>query len=398
MKLLHVINSMDPAMGGPCQGIRNVIQESERLGIYREVACLDDPSSDYLGKDSFRIHALGPKVGRWQYGSRLIPWMKENLDRFDAVIINGLWLYPSYGAWKAIKMYKKTGNKDLKIFVMPHGMLDPYFQKASSRKLKAIRNWFYWEFLEKNVVNDADCLLFTCEEELRLAKDTFDSYHPKNTKNVGYGIEEPPAFSKTMAAAFYTKCAEVKNKPYFLFLSRINYKKGIDLLIKSYSVVLNEYASKGKEIPKLVIAGPGLDTAYGEKMINLVAEDPGLKGQVFFTGMLSGPAKWGAFYGCEAFVLPSHQENFGIALVEALACSKPVLTTQQVNIWREIADGDAGFIAEDTLEGTRQLLEKFLALDGPEKQRMETNARSTFENNFSIKNSVRRFTDVITAF
>ncbi|WP_080059910.1 glycosyltransferase [Spirosoma aerolatum] len=398
MKLLHVINSMDPAMGGPCQGIRNVIEESERLGIFREVACLDDPSADYLGKDSFRIHALGPKVGRWQYGSRLIPWLKENLDRFDAVIINGLWLYPSYGAWKAIKSYKKSTNKELKTFVMPHGMLDPYFQKASSRKLKAIRNWFYWEFLEKNVVNDADCLLFTCEEELRLARDTFNSYQPKNTKNVGYGIEEPPAFSDSMAAAFYNKCPEVKNKPYLLFLSRINYKKGIDLLIKSYSAMVDEYSSKKKDIPKLVIAGPGLDTAYGEKMMNLVSEDVRLKGQVFFPGMLSGAAKWGAFYGCEAFVLPSHQENFGIALVEALACSKPVLTTNQVNIWREIAEGIAGFIDEDTLQGTQQLLSNFLALDDLARRAMGRNARSTFEKNFSIKNSVRRFTDVITAF
>ncbi|MBN8820847.1 MAG: glycosyltransferase [Spirosoma sp.] len=372
MKLLHVINSMDPAMGGPCQGIRNVIEESERLGIYREVACLDDPSADYLGKDSFRIHALGPKVG--------------------------LWLYPSYGAWKAIKSYKKTSSKELKIFVMPHGMLDPYFQKTSTRKLKAIRNWFYWEFLEKNVVNDADCLLFTCEEELQLARDTFSSYHPKNTKNVGYGIEEPPVFSDSMSAAFYAKCPEVKNKPYLLFLSRINYKKGIDLLIKSYSMVLTDYTSRGKEVPKLVIAGPGLDTAYGEKMLDLVSEHANLKGQVFFPGMLSGPSKWGAFYGCEAFILPSHQENFGIALVEALACRKPVLTTSQVNIWREITEGNAGFIVDDTLDGTKELLEKFLTLDDVTKCNMGLNARSTFEYNFSIKNSVRRFTDVITAF
>jgi glycosyltransferase involved in cell wall biosynthesis len=72
--------------------------------------------------------------------------------------------------------------------------------------------------------------------------------------------------------------------------------------------------------------------------------------------MLSGEAKWGAFYGCEVFVLPSHQENFGLAIVEALACSKPVLISNQVNIWREIQDFNAGIVADDTLEGTINLL------------------------------------------
>jgi glycosyltransferase involved in cell wall biosynthesis len=70
--------------------------------------------------------------------------------------------------------------------------------------------------------------------------------------------------------------------------------------------------------------------------------------------------KWGVLYGCEAFVLPSHQENFGIAVVEALACGKPVLISDQVNIWREIVEDGAGIAEADTEEGVVKLLKKFL--------------------------------------
>jgi hypothetical protein len=76
--------------------------------------------------------------------------------------------------------------------------------------------------------------------------------------------------------------------------------------------------------------------------------------------MLAGDSKWGALYGCEAFVLPSHQENFGIAVVEALACGKPVLISDQVNIWREIVEDGVGMVEGDTEEGVEKLLRRFL--------------------------------------
>jgi glycosyltransferase involved in cell wall biosynthesis len=77
--------------------------------------------------------------------------------------------------------------------------------------------------------------------------------------------------------------------------------------------------------------------------------------------MLEGDAKWGALHGCEAFVLPSHQENFGIAVVEALGCGRPVLISDKVNIWREISENGAGLVEEDSVEGTARLLARFAA-------------------------------------
>lgn len=376
---------MDPSHGGPCQGIRNTIPALEKLGAHNEVVTLDDPFASFLHRDTFKIHALGPATGPWQYGSQLVPWLHQNLGNFDVVIVHGLWLYYSQAAVKAVNEFRRReNNTHLRLYVMPHGMLDPYFQRAPDRKIKAIRNWIYWKVIERNVINNADGILFTCEAELLLAREPFRPYHPKSELNVGYGIEAPPAFVPEMAESFLEKCPTVRDRPYILFLSRIHEKKGVDLLIKSYA---REFTNNS---PLLVIAGPGLDSPYGEKLQQILEENPQIKNSILFPGMLSGDAKWGAFYGCDAFVLPSHQENFGIAVVEALACSKPVMISNQVNIWREIETGGAGLVADNTLDGTSTLLKRWNALSTTDKRQMGNQARQVFEKLYAIDPAARR--------
>nr|WP_294941969.1 glycosyltransferase [uncultured Mucilaginibacter sp.] len=400
MKLLHIIASMDPASGGPCQGIRNTNPELMHNGISREVVSLDAPDSAFLGMDNFTIHALGPAKGKWQYSAKLRPWLLANMARFDVVIINGLWLYSSYAGWSVKRELEKTAKKTAgisiipKLYVMPHGMLDPYFQRAPDRKLKAIRNWFYWKLIENKVVNDADGLFFTCETELELARLAFSPYKPKKELNVGYGIIAPPPHTPAMDHDFFKKCPEVKGKPFLLFFSRIHKKKGVDILIRSYAEIVNKATEEGQKY-KLVVAGPGLDTSFGKEVQRLLAHYPDLKDNIHFTGMLTGNVKWGALYNCAAFVLPSHQENFGIAVVEALACKKPVLVSYQVNIWKEIESGGGGIIAADTLEGTRELLNKWVGLPATEKAALGKNALNVFKNHFDIELVAKHFIKAI---
>jgi glycosyltransferase involved in cell wall biosynthesis len=304
----------------------------------------------------------------------------ENLSRFDIVVIHGLWLYPSHATGKAVHNYRDSLRLEKlrpKLFVMPHGMLDPYFQRAPERRLKAIRNWFYWKLIESKVINNADGVLFTCEAELLLAREPFRPYHPKRELNVGFGIPEPPRYVPEMRAAFLRQCPQVEDKPYILFLGRIHEKKGIDLLIQAYASIRKD------DSPKLVIAGPGLESTYGNSISELVKQH-NIESSVHFSGMLSGNAKWGAFYGCELFALPSHQENFGISVVEALACGKAVLISNQVNIWREIKKGGAGLVAADTLEGTRKSLMDWMKLSVEEKSELQRHARETYKRNFAI--------------
>lgn len=383
MKILRVISSMDPATGGPCQGIRNAVPALAKLGVINEVVCLDDPAAPFLKKDAFIIHAVGKAEGGWQYNKNLIPWLNNNLHRFDAVIIHGLWLYHGHATQKTVRRYNQQHpQQQVRVYVMPHGMLDPWFQKAPGRKLKAIRNWLYWKLIEGKVVNGVDGVLFTCEEELLLAKQSFSPYHPGKELNVGYGILTPPAHHAAMDIAFYEEKLMPQGQPYFLFLSRIHEKKGVDILIKAYLALQQKDAG----LPYLVIAGPGMDTEYGAEMKALASTN----NKIVFTGMLTGDSKWGAFYNSTAFILPSHQENFGIAVVEALACGKPVLISTQINIWREIETAGAAIVKEDTETGAYEMMHVWQQMNAAERKEMGDKARKLFEEKFTVANAAKQ--------
>jgi len=379
MLILNIISSMNPASGGPCQGIRNSTRSLNRLGLQNEVVCCDSRHATWIQSDPFPVHALGPGKFGYAYSPRLQLWLEQNLTRFDVVIVHGLWQWPLQATFRAIKKLKSSSSPSLDtllppLFIIAHGMLDPWFQRDKSRRFKAIRNYFYWWLFERHAINSANALLFTCEEELRLARTTFGGYQPKLEVNIGYGIPEPPSFEPRMRDAFRSNCPELGDNPYFLFLARIHPKKGVDLLIRAYAEVLKTEKLK-TTLPHLVIAGPGWDTGYGKQMLQLInnangemlSENCKLKTlnspRIHAVSMLEGDSKWGALYACEAFVLPSHQENFGIAVVEALACNKPVFISNKVNIWREIAQDGAGFVEEDSFHGTVRLLMQFLEGD-----------------------------------
>jgi glycosyltransferase involved in cell wall biosynthesis len=388
---------MDPAFGGLSQAVRSLVAPLKKFGVNSEVVSLDDPANTFVKEDPFRIHAIGPWKGPWSYSANLSSWLTDNLGKFDAVIIHGLWLYHGYSTARVVRRFRsKNSDKHRsrpRLFVMPHGMLDPYFQRAEERKLKALRNWIYWKIIESKVVNGSDGLLFTCEEERQLARQPFTPYKPKREINVGLGIQTPPPREEVMDTSFRRACPEIRDHKYILFLGRIHEKKGVDILIESFRMATHSAASSQSVM--LVIAGPGLDSSYGQFVKKKVANDEMLQKIVFFPGMLAGDAKWGAFYGCSAFILPSHQENFGISVVEALACEKPVLISNQVNIWREIQEGKGGIVEPNTLEGTKSLISKWMALSQEQQKQMGQNAKVVFEKKFAIDLVAKRFSEAI---
>ena len=385
MKVLRVISSMNLRHGGPAQGIRNSIPAMKALGISNEVLCFDTGKEDYCGQDNFDIHFIGPSVGPYAFCANLDPWLQSNLNKYDIVIIHGLWLYNSYGTFKTWKALKIKDLKYPKLYIMPHGMLDPYFQNAPGRKIKAMRNSIFWHFFEKKVINGADGVLFTCQRELELARETFKDYSPRKEINVTYGIQPPPTFEKSMEIDFLNKSGLQKGERFILFLSRIHPKKGVDLLINAY---LNLKTNRQINLPKLVIAGP-LNSSYTHDLECSVKD----RSDVIFTDMLQGKAKWGALYLCEAFILPSHQENFGIAVAEALACGKPVLITDKVNIYKEIMDGDAGIVKKDNIVDVQNLLVEWCNTSMDRKLKMNQNALVVYRDKFSIETSAKIMID-----
>lgn len=386
MKLLHVIGSMNPNTGGPCQTIRNFAPGFLAQGHALEVLCLNNPGSAFLNDDTFPVHAVGQGRGGWNHHPALLPWMKEHLHKYDAVILNGLWQFQGYALWKAAR---KSG---IPYYIFPHGMLDPWFQKISVRPVKAFRNWIFWKAIMHRVVRDAAGLLFTCEEERRLAQLPFRPYSPRQETVVGLGLPKPPRCHNAMLEAFYKKCPEANGKNFLLFLSRIHPKKGVDTLVKAYAT-LHRFSGE-LPLPRLVIAGPGLESPYGKKVQKLASETCPAN-SVLWPGMLTGDAKWGALYHCDAFVLPSHQENFGIAVVEALACGRPVLISNQVNIWREIQQEGAALVQSNSLEGVTRLLRDWINLSGDTISEMAERAQPCFQRHFSNDSATRKFLAVV---
>lgn len=265
MKLLHIIPSMNPKLGGPSQGIRNYEFGLKGKNTERHVVCFDsiDEVKNWSNSNLI-LHPLGERKTKWQYNEKLSDWLLKIISNYEVVIINGLWLYHSYIVIKIVNRLKEKRQKSPKVFTMPHGMLDPWFQRSKSRRLKALKNEIYWKLIEKNVVNSADGILFTCAEELELAKKTFKGYKPKDEINIGYGIEEPPIQTIAMDEAIKNILPNIQGKKYWLFLGRINEKKGVDLSIEAYQILFNEHEIN--DLPDLVIAGPGIESDFGKKI------------------------------------------------------------------------------------------------------------------------------------
>ncbi len=193
---------------------------------------------------------------------------------------------------------------------------------------------------EYRVLRDAYRVLFTSKAEKRLAEESF-WLHRWNPYVVPYGASGPKGDPELQKQAFFERCPTVKDRRYLLFLGRIHRKKGCDLLIDAFAKVAADDPSLD-----LVMAGPD-QQAWSQKLQQMAVE-AGIGDRIHWPGMVTGDAKWGAFHGSEAFILPSHQENFGIAVAEALACGRPVLLADKVNIAEEIAEDKAGLMELDT--------------------------------------------------
>jgi glycosyltransferase involved in cell wall biosynthesis len=133
----------------------------------------------------------------------------------------------------------------------------------------------------------------------------------------------------------------------------------------------------------LVMAGP--DSQSWSATLKATAERAGVAHRIHWPGIILSDAKWGSFFASEAFILPSHQENFGIAVAEALGCATPVLLADKVNIAPDIAADGAGLMELDTPEGTLRLLERWIAMNPAERQTMARTALNTFHARYDMR-------------
>jgi glycosyltransferase involved in cell wall biosynthesis len=379
MNILHFIPSVDPATGGPVEGLK------QRIAIYRsgghsvEVASLDSPESVVRYPFPTAVIALGPGRGTYGYSRHAVFWLRDNIHRFDLVLVNGVWNYNTLAAHRALS------GTDIPWAIFTHGMMDPYFKRQFP--LKHLKKSVYWHLRLSRVFRDATAILFTTEEERLLARQSFSRYRV-NEVVVPYGTFGPAIDTAVAAEEFLSRFPDLRDKRLAISLGRIHPKKGTDILIRAFAATLATNAAW-----HLVIAGP--DQVGWQKDLEALAQSLDIAGRVTFTGKLDGPLKWGAFSASEVFVLPSHQENFGIVVAEALACGLPVLLSDKINIWREVMKHDAGFVSPDTLDGTIASLNRYAALSEDARAALRPRALQCFHQEFDFSTTSKKVLESI---
>lgn len=377
MNLLHVIASVNPVIGGTIETVQQLGGTLVSRGHRNEIASLDPPDVPYL-ECSVPIYPLGPTTLKYAFSRRFVPWLRDNRRRYDVVIVHGLWQFHSFAAWRVLR------NSDTPYVVYTHGMLDPWFK--THYPLKHLKKLVYWPWAEYRVLRDAKVVLFTCEQERILARQSFWLYRC-NEIVASCGTARPEGNAELQLKEFLSRYPQLRGKKIVLFLGRIHPKKGCDLLIDAFAKVLGKHHEWS-----LVVAGP--DQVGWQAALNRRAEQLGISSRITWTGMLSGTSKWGAFRSAEIFVLPSHQENFGLAVAEALAVGLPTLISNKVNIWREVEREKAGIVAADTFAGSCALLQKYLDMSEIDRSTMRRRAYQCFER-FEIGQAAERLEMVL---
>ena len=226
MRILHVISSTNPDGGGPVEAIKQLGLVHLNQGHIVEVACLDAPDSSWLEAFPLKLHILGPSISTYQYSPYFVPWLSHNAANYDAVIVNGIWQYSSFGVWLALRSLCQQSSPP-PYFVFTHGMLDPWFKRTYP--LKHLKKSLYWRWGEYRVLRDAQAVLFTCEEERILAREPFNPYKC-NEVVVSFGTAAPTGDPLAQRQIFFERFPELRNRQILLFLSRIHVKKGCNLL------------------------------------------------------------------------------------------------------------------------------------------------------------------------
>jgi glycosyltransferase involved in cell wall biosynthesis len=378
MRLATIVSSLNPALGGPVESTVLCERNMKKLGHELSVITLDSPSAPWLKKLTFEPVCLGPA---WfsGYTPRLLQYMQQYRREFEAVILHGIWDYP-VAIGPALK---KLG---IPYVVVPHGCLDPYFIDYFPFK-HFLKKAPYYKLFVAPSLRDSVAVLFTTDEERRLASQ---SYMPAAGQRLTmrYGIDLPDFNAATYAGPFRERLNSLKGKRLLLYLGRIHPKKGCDLLLEAYAI-----ARAGRPDSHLLMAGPG-DKRWLNKLKRM-AEALGIGSHVDWLGPVYGDNKWYLYRTSDAFILPSHMENFGISVVEAMSQGLPVLITDKVNIHNSISANGTGLVDSDDLPGITRLLCEYLDLPDSETKFMGHAARQLVEKEFLARYSAEDLVQII---
>jgi glycosyltransferase involved in cell wall biosynthesis len=282
-----------------------------------------------------------------------------------------MWLYPN---WAAAKACRKLG---VPYVCFPHGMLEPW-SIFGQGVWKDLKKRAYWTLREESVFANAAALFFTTDRERRLAGMTFPL--PLNSHIVvPYGID-----AAVIGHGEAGPAALPVDGPYALFLGRVHPKKNVEFLVEAWAEAAPPVEWR------LVIAGPG-DPGYLAQVKGLV-QRLGLSERVVFAGMVAGEKKRALFQNARWFLLPSSQENFGIAVLEAVSSGCPVAISDQVYL-ADYFHGESEVMPVAKADWVRFLQERMV--DEGWRQRVIARDREELVPRFRFETVVRDWVETL---
>ena len=381
MRVLHVIPSVAERSGGPATAIvpmcRALKQHGVEVLLVSTNAGMDHEQSvcEYKGIPAkFFPTQLGDS---FKYSRPLSSWLSSNIQQFDVAHIHAVFNHSSIAAAHVCRRAR------VPYVVRPLGTLEPW-----SMMQKSVRKRVFWQISGKGMLRRAAAIHYTTEAEKLSTQRLLGLNHGKV---IALGIEANSATSST-PAKLEQHFPELASRPYALVLSRLHPKKGLDVLIDAFVslVQVQKFAHW-----RLVIAGDG----PADYVLKLKAMVGSQRDRIVFTGWLDGEQKDAVLSGASLLVLPSHQENFGLCVMEAMSHAVPVLVSPHVNLAEEIVLANAGWIA--TVDKDALISRLAEALDNEEERVRRGQAGKQLSQKYSwetaAKSLVELYKELITS-
>jgi glycosyltransferase involved in cell wall biosynthesis len=353
VKVVHVIPSLAARTGGPAYGMMYLARELERVGVAAPIFATDQAGPAQLGAGTGSFDLLLPEVAgtidvrlvpagrpaRLAYAPGLRKALHEEAASADLIHIHALFLYPTYAGYRAAR---DTGTPYV---ISPHGSLDPWIRRRGKAR-KAVTNALW----QRRMFAQAAAMHATTEEEEALWPE-----YARRTPAlvVPNGIDLAAFATMPSGDPFRAELGLAPGAPLIVHIGRVAAKKGPDILVRATATLHRA------GIPAHV-ALVGHDDEALIPELRALAFTQGIQPFVHFPGFRDGAAKLAALTAADVFALPSHTENFGIAVLEALAAGTPTVTSTEVNLGPQIAAAGAGLVVPPTVEDTADALTRVL--------------------------------------
>lgn len=364
MRILQIVPSISLIYGGPSQMVLGLAPALSRQGIKVTVITtnsngdtgqtpLDVPLNQPIEKDGYQIiYFKCALFRRYKFSVDLFRWLNAHANEFDLAHIHALFSPVSSIAATICRRQK------LPYILRPLGTLDP----ADLQKKQRLKK-LYAAVLESPNLANAAAVHFTSEQEAevsqRFGQVTKDLILPLGVADLEEKYDEIIHYERKKEILREYNIPE--NIPLILFMSRIDPKKGLNLLIPALEKLLSEKLNF-----HFVLAGTNPQNINYERKIQKQIENSILKKYTTITGFVTGEFKSVLLQAADLFVLPSYYENFGIAVAEAMVVGTPVAISDQVHICDEVRNSKSGWVCELNIQALTNVLRE--ALNKPEER------------------------------